>query len=130
MNTEKLIFFISSRHSRMASSCTRIMMPFLSEKQFLDAIRTVVRDNIAYVPPYGSNGALYLRPLLFGSGPRIGLQPADEYTFLILVIPVGNISLVLYLLFMEIVSLFNVHLTFVLYSSAVKQMLTTFRRLL
>lgn len=76
----------------MASSCSRIMMPYLSEKQFLDAIRTVVRDNIAYVPPYGSNGALYLRPLLFGSGPRIGLQPADEYTFLILVIPVGNFS--------------------------------------
>lgn len=83
----------------MASSCSRVMMPFLSEKQFLDAVRTVVRDNVAYVPPYGSNGALYLRPLLFGSGPRIGLQPADEYTFLILVIPVGNVSF--YLLFIE-----------------------------
>jgi branched-chain amino acid aminotransferase len=50
----------------------------------------VVRDNIEYVPPYGSGGALYIRPLLFGSGPRIGVQPADEYTFLILVIPVGD----------------------------------------
>jgi len=42
------------------------------------------------VPPYGSGGALYLRPLLFGSGPRIGLQPSEEYTFLIMVIPVGD----------------------------------------
>lgn len=33
---------------------------------------------MAYVPPYGSNGALYLRPLMFGSGARIGLQPAEE----------------------------------------------------
>lgn len=31
-----------------------------------------------------------MRPLLFGSGPRIGLQPADEYTFIIMVIPVGD----------------------------------------
>lgn len=84
------VFRPDENAKRMASSCSRVMMPFLSEKQFLDAIRTVVRDNIAYVPPYGSNGALYLRPLLFGSGPRIGLQPADEYTFLILVIPVGD----------------------------------------
>lgn len=33
---------------------------------------------------------MYLRPLLFGSGPRIGLQPADEYKFLILAIPAGD----------------------------------------
>lgn len=65
-------------------------MPELSTESFLGAIQEVVADNIEYVPPYGSNGALYIRPLLFGSGPRIGLQPADEYTFLILVIPVGD----------------------------------------
>ena len=81
-----------SIHS-LASSCARIMMPPLSEEQFLSAVKAVVRDNIAYVPPYGSNGALYLRPLLFGSGPRIGLQPADEYTFLLMVIPVGTLHL-------------------------------------
>merc|ERR1712071_384550 len=75
---------------RLQSSCERIMMPPLPHDLFLKAVNTVVRDNIAYVPPYGSNGALYLRPLLFGSGPRIGLQPAEEYTFLILVIPVGD----------------------------------------
>lgn len=43
-----------------------------------------------FVPPYGYDGALYLRPLLFGSGPRIGLQPSDEYTLLVMAIPVGD----------------------------------------
>jgi branched-chain amino acid aminotransferase len=33
---------------------------------------------------------LYLRPILFGSGPRIGVQPANEYTFICLVIPAGD----------------------------------------
>jgi hypothetical protein len=75
---------------RMQSSCRRTLMAELPTDLFVDACKKVVRDNIEYVPPYGSNGALYIRPLLFGSGPRIGLQPADEYTFLCMVIPVGD----------------------------------------
>lgn len=66
------------------------MMPPVPHDVFIQACKDVVKDNMAYVPPYGSGGALYLRPLLFGSGPRIGLQPADEYTLIILVIPVGD----------------------------------------
>lgn len=76
--------------ARMQSSCRRIVMPELPTDLFCDAVQKAVLDNIEYVPPYGSNGALYIRPLLFGSGPRIGLQPAEEYTFLIMVIPVGE----------------------------------------
>ena len=76
--------------ARLQSSCRRTMMPELSTELFLEAVNLVVKDNIEYVPPYGSGGALYIRPLLFGSGPRIGLQPADEYIFLMLVIPVGD----------------------------------------
>lgn len=41
------------------------------------------------MPPQGK-GALYLRPLLVGSGPILGLAPAPEYTFLIYASPVGN----------------------------------------
>jgi branched-chain amino acid aminotransferase len=66
------------------------MMAELPTERFLEAVNQAVRDNIEYVPPYGSGGALYIRPLLFGSGPRIGLQPADEYTFICLVMPVGD----------------------------------------
>lgn len=84
------LFRPSANAERMQSSCRRTMMPELPTEKFVDAIATVVRDNIEYVPPYGSNGALYVRPLLFGSGPCIGLQPADEYTFIVLVIPVGD----------------------------------------
>mmetsp|Transcript_11261 Transcript_11261/g.27097 ORF Transcript_11261/g.27097 Transcript_11261/m.27097 type:complete len:406 (+) Transcript_11261:1994-3211(+) len=87
---EVYVFRPDENAKRMQSSCRRTMMPELPTERFLEAIQEVVRDNIEYVPPYGSGGALYIRPLLFGSGPRIGLQPADEYTFLIMVIPVGD----------------------------------------
>ena len=41
------------------------------------------------MPPYGTGGSLYIRPLLVGTGPQIGVAPAKEYTFLIMVMPVG-----------------------------------------
>jgi branched-chain amino acid aminotransferase len=76
--------------ARMQASSRRIVMEELPTDLFVSAVKQVVRDNVEYVPPYGSNGALYIRPVLFGSGPRIGVQPADEYTCLIMVIPVGE----------------------------------------
>lgn len=84
------VFRPDENAKRLQSSCERTLMPVLPHDKFIDAINEVVRDNIEYVPPYGSGGALYLRPLLFGSGARIGLQPADEYTFIIMVMPVAD----------------------------------------
>lgn len=84
------IFRPDENAKRLRNSCERLLMPPVPPETFLSAVNTVVRDNIAFVPPYGSNGALYLRPLLFGSGPRIGLQPSDEYTFIIMVMPVAD----------------------------------------
>lgn len=57
---------------------------------WLGAIEEVVRQNIAFIPPYGTGGALYLRPFIFGSGPKLGLGPSTEYTFLVFCNPVGN----------------------------------------
>jgi branched-chain amino acid aminotransferase len=87
---EVYVFRPEENAARMQSSCRRTMMSEMPTELFMDAIQEVVSDNIEFVPPYGSGGALYIRPLLFGSGPRIGLQPADEYTFLMMVIPVGD----------------------------------------
>ena len=41
------------------------------------------------MPPFGSGATLYVRPLMFATGNVIGVKPADEYQFRILVTPVG-----------------------------------------
>jgi branched-chain amino acid aminotransferase len=74
---------------RMATTARRICMAEISEAMFLDALSRVIRANDAYIPPYGTGGSLYLRPLLIGTGPQIGVAPASEYTFIVLVVPVG-----------------------------------------
>lgn len=84
------LFRPAENAARMQSSCRRILMPELPTDLFVSAVEQVVIDNLEFVPPHGSGGALYIRPLLYGSGPRIGLQPADEYTFICLVMPVGD----------------------------------------
>ena len=64
-------------------------MPPVPVEMFIEAADKVVAANIEYVPPYGTGGSLYLRPLLIGTGPQIGVAPAKEYTFMIMVMPVG-----------------------------------------
>lgn len=55
---------------------------------FIDAVKQVVLANERLVPPTGK-GSLYIRPLLIGSGPILGVAPAPENTFTIYVSPVG-----------------------------------------
>ena len=50
---------------------------------------SIVSANAAWVPPFGSGATLYVRPFMIGSGDVIGVAPAPEYTFRILVTPVG-----------------------------------------
>ena len=74
---------------RLADTARRLCMPVVPEDLYMDAVFRVVRANLDYVPPYGTGGSLYVRPLLFGSGPQIGVHPAQEYVFIVLVLPVG-----------------------------------------
>lgn len=74
---------------RQNATLRHLMMPEFPEEAYVEAIKTVVRDNIDYVPPYGTGGAMYIRPVAFGTGATIGVAPSDEYEFIIMVMPVG-----------------------------------------
>jgi branched-chain amino acid aminotransferase len=83
------IFRPDENARRISSTSQHILGPSIPVDLFLDAVRRVVKDNIEYVPPYGTGGSLYIRPLLIGTSPRIGISPSDEYTLIIMVMPVG-----------------------------------------
>ena len=74
---------------RMADSCRRLEMPVYPKEKFIEAVLKTVEANKDWVPPYGSGATLYIRPYMFGSNAVIGVKPADEYQFRILVTPVG-----------------------------------------
>ena len=74
---------------RMQKSADGVLMQAVPKEIFEEACRKAVELNQEYIPPYGTGGSLYLRPLLIGSGPKVGVSPADEYLFLVFVTPVG-----------------------------------------
>ncbi len=74
---------------RMQNSANGILMAPPPGELFEKAITTAVKLNAKYIPPYGTGATLYLRPLLMGSGPQVGVKPADEYLFMVFVTPVG-----------------------------------------
>ncbi|MBN2638016.1 MAG: branched-chain amino acid aminotransferase [Bacteroidales bacterium] len=74
---------------RIRNSAYGIMMPEIPEELFYEMVVKAVKMNARYIPPYGTGATLYIRPLLIGSGARVGVKPADEYLFMVLVTPVG-----------------------------------------
>ncbi|MBD3344835.1 MAG: branched-chain amino acid aminotransferase [Chitinivibrionales bacterium] len=74
---------------RLASSAQRLVMAPPPVELFIEACKKAINQNIEFVPPYGTGASLYIRPLLIGTSPRVGLRPAEEYALIVLVTPVG-----------------------------------------
>jgi branched-chain amino acid aminotransferase len=83
--------FRMDRHiERMRQSARALVLPEPDADQLAQMIRVAVDQNRKDVPE--APGALYMRPLLFGTTPNIGAAatPADEATLVVLASPVWD----------------------------------------
>ena len=90
-NTAKgniVIFRPRKNAERMRFSTKRLCIPAMDPEFFMTAVIQTVKDNLDYVPPYGK-GSLYIRPIVWGTSPVLGVRPVSEYTFMVFVSPVG-----------------------------------------
>ena len=86
----RAVFFrLEENAKRFNASCRRICIPDIPHDLFMKAVRETVLDNLDYIPKK-EQGTLYIRPLAWGTGPILGVKPADSYTFLVFVTPVGS----------------------------------------
>jgi len=83
------VFRWEENAKRMQRSCEGIMMAQPPVETFKEMMIKVIKLNEDHIPPHGHGAALYLRPLTIGTGPQVGVKPADEYLFMIFVGPVG-----------------------------------------
>ncbi|HLP05936.1 MAG TPA: branched-chain amino acid aminotransferase [Paludibacter sp.] len=83
------IFRMKDNALRMQDSSTGTLMAKVPVEVFEEAVLKAVKLNERFVPPYESGASLYIRPVLFGSGPQVGVRPATEYMFIVFVTPVG-----------------------------------------
>lgn len=88
-NGDVVVFRIEENAARIAHSCRTIFMEAPSKELFIEAVYRTVNANRRFVPPYGTGASLYIRPLVIGTGPQVGVKPAEEYMFTVFVTPVG-----------------------------------------
>ena len=84
------LFRCEENAKRMQASAEYVMMQAPSVELFTEAVVKAIKANEEYVPPYESGASLYIRPLLIGVGPQMGVAPSKEYMFVVFVAPVGD----------------------------------------
>ncbi len=84
------IFRMDENARRLQRSAAYLEMAVPPMELFCSAVTEAVKNNIDYVPPYGSGGSLYIRPVLFGVGPTVGVRPSANYMLIVFVTPVGH----------------------------------------
>jgi branched-chain amino acid aminotransferase len=84
------VFRLDRHVARLRQSARLLTLPEPDETQLIEMIRATIDRNRAAVPE--APGALYMRPLLFGTTPNIGAAslPASEATLLVLASPVWD----------------------------------------
>ena len=75
--------------ARFARSAQRLALPELPDEAFIDSIVQLVRTDQDWVPAYGDEKSLYLRPFMFASEAFLGVRPASEVTYSVIASPAG-----------------------------------------
>lgn len=83
------IFRLPDHARRLQKSCQRMCMPGVPEDLFVEAIKTLIDLDRAWVPAQ-QGCALYLRPFVFATDSALGLKPSQTYRFMVISSPVAS----------------------------------------
>lgn len=83
------VFRLDAHLARMQGGTNRLAMPGLDIPRMRESILELLARTKASIPR-GKGEALYLRPLIIADEGFLGVRPAKEYIFLVLLSPVGD----------------------------------------
>lgn len=84
------IFRPDENAKRLIRTADYLNIPSPSVEDFIEACKECVEANIDFLPPYGYNASLYIRPVLLGVNPQLALVPPTECLFAVMCMPVGS----------------------------------------
>lgn len=84
------IFRPDQNAARMARTAAYLGLPVPDEALFIEMCERCVKENLEFLPPYGHQASLYIRPLLMGVHPQMQLVPNPEAIFAVMCAPVGS----------------------------------------
>ena len=73
---------------RFNSSNTRLSIPVIEEKLFMEAMNQLILFDRNWVPKLPDT-SLYIRPFLFATDPYLGVRSSNRFMFVIIMTPVG-----------------------------------------
>lgn len=87
-NGKAVIFRPHFNWQRMMKGAERLCMEAPPEDVFVEGIRQLVKIDESWIPE-NLDSSLYIRPTLIASEAFLGVRPADEYLFYVILSPVG-----------------------------------------
>ena len=82
------IFRPHDNFHRFNISAARMSMPEIPEEIFIEGLRLLIELDKNWIPSKQDH-SLYIRPLMFASDTTLGVRPADNYKFLVILSPTG-----------------------------------------
>ena len=84
-----IVIFRPDKHfERLNNSSRRICIPEFDAEFALEALKELINIDRDWIPTkFGES--LYIRPFIFGADPFLGVKPAKEYKFILLLSPVA-----------------------------------------
>lgn len=83
-----LLFRPNKNAERANRSNRRLCIPEIPEEDFVEAIKTLVKVDEAWIPTKPGT-SLYIRPFVIAVDPYLGVRPSNSYMFIIILSPVG-----------------------------------------
>jgi branched-chain amino acid aminotransferase len=88
-NGDVALFRMEYNWHRMCQGAERLCMVAPPKELFLEGIRQLVKTDQDWIPE-SKGSALYIRPTLIGTEGFLGVRPSREYTYFIILSPVGS----------------------------------------
>jgi branched-chain amino acid aminotransferase len=83
-----LVFRAYDNLKRMNISANRMCMPQIPEELFMESLSTLIDLDRDWIPTVAGS-SLYIRPFMYSADEYIGIRPSENFTFQIILSPVG-----------------------------------------
>lgn len=88
VNGETLLFRPDMNAKRINDSNDRLCIPRIPEEDFVEAVKALVKMDEDWIPT-DPGTSLYIRPFIIATEPFLGVDPSENYLFIIIMSPSG-----------------------------------------
>lgn len=93
------VFRLDKHFSRFNKSAERMAMPTINDEIFINGILELIKTEHNWLPKTHPEISLYIRPFMFATQEKLGVDVSNEYTFMVVCSPIksyyqGNLNVI------------------------------------